>query len=75
MTQITTGELQKHLFSTYSRRRIGMIMIASLFPFFSSGRSAVGWQVAQKLPEHWYRRLAAEYLQERWGDIEIMHLV
>ena len=26
-------------------------------------------------PEHCHRRLVAEYLQEKWGDIEIQHLV
>jgi uncharacterized protein (DUF488 family) len=25
-------------------------------------------------PEHCHRRLVAEYLRERWGDVEIMHL-
>src|SRR5579859_6481430 len=26
-------------------------------------------------PEHCHRRLVAEYLKEKWGDIEIQHLV
>jgi len=26
-------------------------------------------------PDHCHRRLVAEYLQERWGDLEIVHLV
>ena len=25
-------------------------------------------------PEHCHRRLAAEYLQQHWGDVEIIHL-
>ncbi len=29
---------------------------------------------SETTPEHCHRRLAAEYLQERWGDVEIVHL-
>lgn len=29
---------------------------------------------SEALPEHCHRRLAAEYLQRHWGDIEIVHL-
>jgi uncharacterized protein (DUF488 family) len=25
-------------------------------------------------PTHCHRRLIAEYLQEKWGDVEIVHL-
>ena len=25
-------------------------------------------------PEHCHRRLVAEYLQKKWGDVEIVHL-
>lgn len=25
-------------------------------------------------PEHYHRRLVAEYLREKWGDVEIVHL-
>jgi uncharacterized protein (DUF488 family) len=29
---------------------------------------------SETTPEHCHRRLAAEYLRERWGDVEIHHL-
>jgi len=29
---------------------------------------------SEATPEHCHRRLVAEYLQERWGDVEIQHL-
>lgn len=30
---------------------------------------------SEKTPDHCHRRLVAEYLKERWGDIEIIHIV
>ena len=29
---------------------------------------------SEPTPEHCHRRLALEYLQEKWGDLEIIHL-
>jgi uncharacterized protein (DUF488 family) len=29
---------------------------------------------SEALPEHCHRRLLTEYLQEHWGDIEVVHL-
>ena len=29
---------------------------------------------SEDTPEHCHRRLVAEHLQERWGDVEIVHL-
>ena len=29
---------------------------------------------SEATPEHCHRRLVAEYLQEKWGDVEIQHL-
>ncbi|ABF39958.1 conserved hypothetical protein [Candidatus Koribacter versatilis Ellin345] len=29
---------------------------------------------SEEKPEHCHRRIAAEYLHEQWGDIEIVHL-
>jgi uncharacterized protein (DUF488 family) len=30
---------------------------------------------SEEKPEHCHRRLVAEYLKERWGDVEIVHLI
>jgi uncharacterized protein (DUF488 family) len=30
---------------------------------------------SENSPHHCHRRLVAEYLKERWGDVEIVHLV
>jgi uncharacterized protein (DUF488 family) len=30
---------------------------------------------SEEKPEHCHRRLVAEYLQQHWGDVEIIHLV
>lgn len=30
---------------------------------------------SEEKPDHCHRRLVAEYLKERWGDVEIVHLV
>ncbi|MGO9255843.1 MAG: DUF488 family protein [Bryobacteraceae bacterium] len=30
---------------------------------------------SEDLPEHCHRRLVAEYLREKWGDLEIEHIV
>lgn len=29
---------------------------------------------SESTPEHCHRRLVAEYLRDKWGDIEIIHL-
>jgi uncharacterized protein YeaO (DUF488 family) len=29
---------------------------------------------SEATPEHCHRRLVVEYLQEKWGDVEIVHL-
>jgi uncharacterized protein (DUF488 family) len=29
---------------------------------------------SEEKPEHCHRRLVAEYLRERWGDVEIVHI-
>lgn len=29
---------------------------------------------SEETPEHCHRRLVAEYLKEKWGDVEIIHL-
>jgi len=30
---------------------------------------------SEERPEHCHRRLVADYLKERWGDVEIVHLI
>jgi uncharacterized protein (DUF488 family) len=30
---------------------------------------------SEEKPDHCHRRLVAEYLQQQWGDVEIIHLV
>jgi uncharacterized protein (DUF488 family) len=30
---------------------------------------------SEELPEHCHRRLVVEYLREKWGDLEIEHIV
>ncbi|MGH9571908.1 MAG: DUF488 family protein, N3 subclade [Candidatus Acidiferrales bacterium] len=30
---------------------------------------------SEETPEHCHRRLAAEYLKEHWGEVEIVHIV
>jgi uncharacterized protein (DUF488 family) len=30
---------------------------------------------SEEKPEHCHRRLVAEYLQQHWGDIEVIHLI
>jgi uncharacterized protein YeaO (DUF488 family) len=30
---------------------------------------------SEERPEHCHRRLVADYLKERWGDVETVHLV
>ena len=30
---------------------------------------------SEETPEHCHRRLVAEYLRDKWGDVEIIHLV
>jgi uncharacterized protein (DUF488 family) len=30
---------------------------------------------SEDLPDHCHRRLVAEYLRERWGDLNILHIV
>lgn len=30
---------------------------------------------SEEMPDHCHRRLVAEYLKERWGDVEIVHIV
>jgi uncharacterized protein (DUF488 family) len=30
---------------------------------------------SEETPDHCHRRLVAEYLRDRWGNVEIMHLV
>jgi uncharacterized protein (DUF488 family) len=30
---------------------------------------------SEELPDHCHRRLVAEYLREKWGDLEIKHII
>jgi uncharacterized protein (DUF488 family) len=66
---------QKGAWSEYEERFLGLMRArrieATIAPELMDGACLL---CSEEKPHHCHRRLVAEYLRERWGDVEIEHL-
>lgn len=61
--------------STYERKFIDLISSRAIENRISKDLVADGCLLcSEEKPHHCHRRLVAEYLKEKWGDVEISHL-
>ncbi len=67
---------QKGSWSQYEERFLGLLRSRAVEHSFDRSVFDMGCLLcSEHQPEHCHRRLVAEYLNEKWGDIEIQHLV
>jgi uncharacterized protein (DUF488 family) len=66
--KITWEEYERRFRSLMNERRVGEILDKGLFD------TPTVLLCSEPTPDRCHRRLVAEYLQEKWGDVTIIHL-
>jgi uncharacterized protein (DUF488 family) len=62
--------------SLYEREFLGLMAARRIEANVDRGEIADGCLLcSEHTPEHCHRRLVAEYLRDRWGGVDIVHLV
>jgi len=64
----------KGAWSTYAQKFIDLMAKRKIETLDRSGLDGGCLLCSEDKPHHCHRRLVAEYLKEKWGDVEIEHL-